>query len=94
MRFSIIVLFLFTSFFQLKAQGIEFFKGTWEEALAEASAKEKLIFVDAYAVWCGPCKRMAKNVFTQDKVGEFFNKNFVNMKIDMEKKHSFGTVNI
>ena len=85
MRFSIIVLFLFTSFFQLKAQGIEFFKGTWEEALAEASAKEKLIFVDAYAVWCGPCKRMAKNVFTQDKVGEFFNKNFVNMKIDMER---------
>ena len=85
MRLSIIILFLFTSFYQIKAQGIEFFHGTWEEAMAEASAQDKLIFVDAYAVWCGPCKRMAKNVFTQDKVGEFFNSNFINMKIDMEK---------
>jgi len=28
---------------------------------------------------------MSKQVFTQDEVGEFYNKNFVNMKIDMEK---------
>lgn len=67
------------------AQGIEFFEGTWEEALMEASKEEKLIFVDAYAEWCGPCKRMARNVFTQDEVGEFYNKNFINLKVDMEK---------
>jgi len=85
MRLSIIILFLFTSFFQAKGEGIDFFHGTWEEALEKASTNDKLIFVDAYAVWCGPCKRMAKNVFTQDKVGEFFNENFINMKVDMEK---------
>ena len=86
MRFTIILLFVF-SYFQIQAQkGIDFFHGTWEEALVEAKAQEKLIFVDAYAVWCGPCKRMAKNVFTDEKVGEFYNKNFINMKIDMEKK--------
>ena len=62
----------------LRAEGMEFFHGTWEEALAEAKKQEKIIFVDAYAVWCGPCKRMAKNVFTQDRVGEFYNKNFIN----------------
>ncbi|MDG1432656.1 MAG: thioredoxin family protein [Saprospiraceae bacterium] len=92
MRFTIILLFIL-SCFQIQAQkGINFFHGTWEEALAEAKAKDKLIFVDAYAVWCGPCKRMAKNVFTDKKVGEFYNENFINMKIDMEKKmgRSFG----
>lgn len=66
-------------------QGIEFFEGSWEEALVKAEQEEKLIFVDAFAVWCGPCKRMAKNVFTNPSVGEYFNDNFVNLKIDMEK---------
>lgn len=67
------------------AQGIEFFEGTWEEALALAAKEEKLLFVDAYAEWCGPCKRMARNVFTQDEVGDYYNKNFINLKVDMEK---------
>ena len=48
----------------LTGQGIDFFHGTWEEALEKATAEEKPIFVDAYAVWCGPCKRMAREVFT------------------------------
>ena len=69
----------------LQAQGIEFYGGTWKEALAEAKAQEKIIFIDAYASWCGPCKKMSKNVFTDDKIGNFYNKNFVNMKLDMEQ---------
>jgi thiol-disulfide isomerase/thioredoxin len=69
----------------LSAQGIEFFHGTWAEAQAKAQAEEKLIFVDAFASWCGPCKRMARETFPDAKAGEFFNANFVNLKIDMEK---------
>lgn len=67
------------------AQGIEFFHGTWEEALAEAKKQDKIIFIDAYAVWCGPCKRMSNNVFPHERVGQFYNKNFVNLKLDMER---------
>ena len=44
-----------------------------------------MIFMDAYATWCGPCKGMAKNVFTDKRVGEFFNEKFINVKMDMEK---------
>ena len=69
----------------LSAQGIEFFHGTWAEAQEKAKSEEKLIFVDAFAAWCGPCKRMAASVFPQEKVGSFFNANFINLKIDMEK---------
>ena len=79
--FSLLVLFLATS---VQAGGIDFFHGTWEEALEKAKKEDKLIFVDAYTTWCGPCKRMSKQVFPQDAVGEFYNKNFVSMKIDME----------
>ena len=67
------------------AQGIDFFHGTWDEAMEMAKKEGKVIFVDAYTTWCGPCKRMARNTFPDPKVGEFFNANFVNMKIDMEK---------
>ena len=67
------------------SQGIEFFHGNWEEALAEAKAEDKIIFVDAYTTWCGPCKRMAANVFPDEKVGQFYNANFLNVKMDMEK---------
>lgn len=65
--------------------GIQFFEGSWEEALAEAKAENKLIFMDAYARWCGPCKIMARNVFTDPKTGDFFNENFINVKMDMER---------
>lgn len=67
------------------SQGINFFHGTWTEAMAQAKTEQKLIFVDAYASWCGPCKRMAANVFPDPQVGDYFNANFVNLKIDMEK---------
>ncbi len=69
---------------QEEVKGIHFFHGTWEEALAKAKKENKLIFMDAYATWCGPCKMMARNTFTKEEVGDFFNKNFINIKMDME----------
>lgn len=67
------------------AGGIEFFQGTWEEALEASKLQDKPIFVDAFTTWCGPCKRMAATVFTEESVGDFYNSNFICMKIDMEK---------
>ncbi|MFK8044224.1 MAG: thioredoxin family protein [Crocinitomicaceae bacterium] len=65
--------------------GIQFFDGTWEEALVKAKKENKLIFVDAYAVWCGPCKILAKKYFTKENVGKYYNASFINYKMDMEK---------
>ena len=67
------------------AQGIEFYEGSFQDALKKAEIEGKAIFVDAYTTWCGPCKRMAKDVFTQESVGDFFNQRFINLKLDMEK---------
>lgn len=63
---------------------IKFENGTWEEIKARSAKENKLIFLDAYASWCGICKRMEKNVFSNDTVADYFNSNFINAKIDME----------
>jgi len=69
----------------LHAQGINFDHGTWKEVLAKAKAEDKLVFVDVYTSWCGPCKKMVAEVFPLKEVGDVFNPNFVNYKIDAEK---------
>lgn len=69
----------------LFAQGIEFEHGTFQEALDKAKKENKLVFMDCYTSWCGPCKHLAKTVFTQKEVGDYFNAKFVNVKMDMEK---------
>src|SRR5690606_25367863 len=66
-------------------RSIEFETGTFSEILGKAKAENKLVFIDAYTTWCGPCKWMSKNIFTNDTVADYFNSNFINAKIDMEK---------
>jgi thioredoxin 1 len=66
------------------AAGIQFTEGSWSQILEKAKKEKKLIFFDAYASWCGPCKQLQKYVFTRQDVGDFFNQNFINVKKDME----------
>ncbi len=67
------------------AQGIQFEQGTWTEVLAKAKKENKLIFVDAYTTWCGPCKYLKKKVFPLKEVGKVYNKYLINYALDTEK---------
>lgn len=71
------------------AQGIAFEPEgtTLEQASAKAKAEGKLIFLDCFTQWCGPCKKMARDVFPQEQVGQFMNPKFVSLKIDMESAY-------
>ncbi|WP_234736330.1 thioredoxin family protein [Tellurirhabdus bombi] len=65
--------------------GIVFTDAKWAAILKKAKAENKIIFLDAYASWCGPCKLLQKHVFTKKEVGDYFNKRFINVKMDMEQ---------
>lgn len=62
-----------------------------ETVLAEAKSKNKIVFVDVYTTWCGPCKWMDENVFINKTLSDKFNKKFINYKVNGE---SFEGVNI
>ena len=72
------------------AGGIQFFEGSFDEALARAEEEDKHVFVDVYATWCGPCKVMDAVVFPRDDVGEHYNANFINLKLDAEDESING----
>lgn len=78
-------LFLLISTMLFSQDGIKFGKQSFAQTLQQAKKENKLIFLDAFASWCGPCKLLDKNVFPKKEVGDYFNANFLNLHIDMEK---------
>lgn len=84
--FLFFTFFLVVSLFEVKAQDkIAFFEGTYQEAMEKAKEENKPIFVDAYAVWCRPCKWMDANTFHNTEVAAYFNEHFINLKLNAEK---------
>lgn len=81
----IFLLLLFTTPVMAQNRTIAFVAKDWKQAVAKARDENKLIFLDCYTSWCGPCKNLAQHIFTQDAVADFYNRNFVNVSMDMEK---------
>ena len=56
----------------------------WEAIISKAKQEEKLIFLDIYATWCGPCKMLDRDVYPDPELGTYYNSNFINIKMDGE----------
>lgn len=78
----------------LFAQGIKFAEphtaAEWDSVKTLAVNSNRVIFVDCYTAWCGPCRWMVREIFPNDTVGRFYNENFICAKIDMEKGIGIG----
>jgi thioredoxin-related protein len=83
---KLLMLFFIAPFIAYAQQGTNFEKNvSFEAAKAKAKAENKYLFIDTYTTWCGPCKMMDANTFTDPKIGEFMNKHFVNTKFQMDQ---------
>jgi thiol-disulfide isomerase/thioredoxin len=80
---AICLLVITTSAFAAEITFLE--NPAWATVLAKAKQENKLIFLDGFATWCGPCKKMDQETYKDQAVADFFNANFINVKYDMEK---------
>ncbi|RKD90926.1 thioredoxin family protein [Mangrovibacterium diazotrophicum] len=87
-RNKLVAVLLFGVLFagQALAQGIDFKHIDFEVALDQAKEQDKLIFIDFYTEWCGPCKKLAAGPFKEQANGDFYNQNFISLKLDAEKE--------
>lgn len=84
----IVLALIFSSFIwfpETTTKEIKFENITFNQALAKAKKENKMVFMNVYAVWCGPCKLLQKTTFKTDKVADSFNESFININVDAEK---------
>lgn len=67
-------------------KGIQFQPLTYEQALQKSKEVKKPVFLFGYATWCHFCEAMKDSVLPLEAVGDFYNKNFVCIKLDLEKE--------
>ncbi len=86
-KFTVITILLSVIYFNVAGQNrsITFIEKPWQDILKQAKVENKLIFLDAYTSWCGPCKWVAANMFTKDTIADYYNKSFICAHFDMEK---------
>jgi len=80
----LLILILSLIYVEGSTQELNWHKGNWESIVDKAQREDKLIFLDFYTTWCGPCIRMDKSVFSDPFVQEFFMTHFISVKVDAE----------
>ncbi|MCD8538418.1 MAG: thioredoxin family protein [Leadbetterella sp.] len=89
-RLGFLVLLVGWQISYAQSDGIDFESSKWKEVVKRAKEENKLIFFDAYTTWCSPCVKLQTQVFPDKILGEYYNRNFINVKFDMEKGEGVG----
>jgi thioredoxin-related protein len=58
---------------------------TFEQAVERSKTEKRKIFIDVYTDWCGWCKVMDKNTFSEPNVAKILNEKFYPVKFDAEQ---------
>ncbi len=79
---KLLLLFLLLSLGTVNSQEINWM--TMNEALVAQKESPKKIFMDVFTTWCGPCKMLDKNTFSDKEVIDYVNENYYAVKFNAE----------
>ncbi|MEX2593293.1 MAG: thioredoxin fold domain-containing protein [Anditalea sp.] len=82
----LLVLFVFLGITTYAQEKPEIKWYSFEEVIGLTEKDPKMVFVDVYTDWCGWCKKMDKDTFTDSKVIDYINENFYAVKMNAEDK--------
>ena len=63
---------------------------SFEAALDKTRSSPRLLIVDAFAEWCGPCKRMDRTTWRDPAVVAWFEANATALQIDVDREHEWA----
>src|ERR1700738_1368954 len=68
------------------AESPPFSEITFEDALKQASLANKVVMIDFFTTWCGPCKLLDKNTWTDTRVDALLAAKAVALRVDGERE--------
>lgn len=71
--------------FTLLTSVLSYAQSNYTSTLTLAKSQNKIIMLDFYTDWCIPCKQMEEHIFTQKRVLEVLNSDFIKLRVDAEK---------
>ena len=90
LQICVLWILLLGNVLDMQAQGVAFRNVSWADLKQQAQTEKKAIFIDVYTSWCGPCKKMDRDVFSKAEVGSYMNDKFVSAHVDAERQKDFG----
>ncbi len=61
---------------------------TWEEGMVKSESEHKKFVIDMYTDWCGWCKKMDRTTFSDPRIIDYINTNYIPIKFDAEHKEN------
>lgn len=66
------------------ADDVKWTDASYEQVLEQAKATDSFVLIDFYTTWCGPCKKLDKETYSDATVLKFI-ENMIPVKLDSEK---------